>query len=255
MNLNDINAYLEFMMNWTFVWKTNPGTVSRKISLLGFCVMALTFTVGCGTGKASRKKDDFFTSGSREADQRAMQRMAKSEQLSGAGEGSGEKRAKKAVPAEGPAGSDGTGKAAQVEGKLTLFDRLGGEAGIGAIVEDFTTRVLQDPRVNWSRKGVTRGGFSFRRNRSVAWDGAPASVARLKTHLKQFLVLATGGPAHYDGKQMKSAHAAMHIGNPEFEAALGDLKASLDKLQIPNKEQKELLSILESPRPQIVTVR
>ena len=54
---------------------------------------------------------------------------------------------------------------------------------------------------------------------------------------------------------MKSTHAAMHIGNPEFDAALGDLKASLDRLQIPNKEQKELLSIIESTRPQIVTAR
>ena len=40
----------------------------------------------------------------------------------------------------------------------------------------------------------------------------------------------------------------MHISNPEFDAAIGDLKASLDKLQIPNKEQKELLAIVESTR-------
>ena len=47
----------------------------------------------------------------------------------------------------------------------------------------------------------------------------------------------------------------MHIGNPEFDAAIGDLKASLDKLRIPNKEQKERLSIIERTRPQIVTER
>ena len=34
-----------------------------------------------------------------------------------------------------------------------------------------------------------------------------------------------------------------------------DLKASLDTLQIPNKDQKEPLSIIESTRPQIVTQR
>ena len=32
-------------------------------------------------------------------------------------------------------------------------------------------------------------------------------------------------------------------------------KASLDKLQIPNTEQKEWLAIVESTRPEIVTVR
>jgi hemoglobin len=47
----------------------------------------------------------------------------------------------------------------------------------------------------------------------------------------------------------------MHITNPEFDAAVGDLKAALDKAQVPNKEQKELLAIVESTRPQIVTER
>ncbi len=47
----------------------------------------------------------------------------------------------------------------------------------------------------------------------------------------------------------------MHITNSEFDAAIGDLKASLDKMRIPNREQKELLAIVESTRPQIVTER
>jgi hemoglobin len=75
-------------------------------------------------------------------------------------------------------------------------------------------------------------------------------VALLEKHLVQFLALATGGPAHYEGKDIKSTHAG-----PEFDAALGDLKASLDRLQIPNQEQKELLAIIESTRPEIVEER
>jgi hemoglobin len=220
---------------------------------------ALCAGIGCGSTKVGKKKDDFFTSGSREADQRASQRMAKDEQLAGSGEGAGEKGVKKAEPAKpatnAPNSEIKTNKAAQVEGKLALFDRLGGEKGLTAIVDDFLPRALQDPRVNWPRTGVKRGGFSFRRNRTVAWQPSPENIAVLKKHFVQFLALATGGPAHYDGKEIKPTHAAMHIGNPEFDAALGDLKASLDKLQIPNKEQKELLSIIESTRPQIVTQR
>jgi hemoglobin len=80
-------------------------------------------------------------------------------------------------------------------------------------------------------------------------------VTLLRQHMVQFLALATGGPAHYEGKEIKSAHAGMHISNPEFDAVLGDLKASLDKLRIPNTEQKELLAIVESTRPLIVTER
>lgn len=221
---------------------------------------ALIGCVGCGTFTNGKKKDEFFTSGSREADQRADQRMAKDEQLAGSGEGAGEKGAKQAVATKPDAngqGDNATNKAAQVEGKLPLFDRLGGEKGIIAIVDDLTPRVLQDPRVDWQREGVKSGGWAFWRNSSssAAWTAAAGNVATLKKHLVQFIELATGGPVHYDGKTMKSAHAGMHIGNPEFDAVLGDLKASLDRLQIPNKEQKELLSIIESTRPQIVTQR
>jgi hemoglobin len=198
----------------------NKGDQIIRIVL--FAVLGVS--MGCGSGKATKKQDDFFTSGSREADQRATQRMAKEQQVAGGGQGQ--------------------------ESKTTK----GGEQGITAIVEDFTTRALEDPRVNWQRKGVKRGGL-FGRDESAAWTATPTNSANLKKHLVQFLSLAAGGPAQYDGKEMKSAHAGMHITNPEFDATIGDLKASLDKLRIPDKEQKELLAIIESTRPQIVTER
>src|SRR3954467_9422547 len=102
---------------------------SRRLTLL-LIAAAVIAAPGCGGGKAEKKNNDFFTSGSREADQRAQQRMAKDEQLTGSGEGTGEKGVKKAKP---NAGAPGGGQAAQVEGKLALFDRLGGEQGISAI--------------------------------------------------------------------------------------------------------------------------
>jgi len=226
-------------------------------SAFAACVIAslMVWTAGCGTGKPAAQNRNFFTSGSKEADQRASQRMAKNEQLSGSGENAGEKNVKKATKSNGeltPTGN--TDKAAQAQGKLTLFDRLGGEQGITAIIEDFTPRAIQDPRVNWERRGAERTGF-FHHQKSPEWRATPDNVTRLKKHLVQFIALATGGPAHYDGKEIKATHSGMHITNAEFDAAVGDLKASLDKLQIPNKEQKELLSIIESTRPEIVAER
>lgn len=220
------------------------------------CAMAVALTIaglvlgGCGSGKDPEKKNDFFTSGSRDADQRASQTMARHEQL----EGSSEKGAKEATSEKN---SDIT-QPAQVEGKLALYERLGGEEGITKIVADFMPRVLADPRVNWQRKGVEKGRFfSFRRERknAVLWSATPQNVEKLQKHFAQFLSLATGGPARYEGKEIKASHAGMRISNAEFDAVIGDLKASLDRIQIPNKEQKELLAIVESTRPQIVTER
>jgi hemoglobin len=208
-----------------------------------FCLLLLS---GCGPA-AKEKSHDFFTSGSHEADQRADQRMAKTEQLRGSGEGGGEKASAK-VTAEGKT-------VVKADELKSLYDRLGGEKSITAIVEDFVPRALADPRVNWERKGVKMGGFTVHRGKLMQWNASPENVAQLKKHIVQFISLSTGGPAYYDGREMKEAHENRHISNAEFDAAIGDLKASLDKLQVPNKEQKELLAIVESTRPQVVQDR
>ncbi|HVV00596.1 MAG TPA: group 1 truncated hemoglobin [Verrucomicrobiae bacterium] len=232
--------------------KTNTtnstGSESWKLALRWPVLLLLILGVGATGCHSKREKQDqtFFTSGSREADQRATQRMAKAEQLSGSGENGGQGGVKGANPTEGAA--------ARAQGKLSLYERLGGEDGISRIVDDFTPRLLADPRVNWDRKGVPRGGL-FHHGKSVTWNPTPQNVATLKSHMVQFLSLATGGPSKYQGGEMKGVHSGMHISNPEFDAAVGDIKASLDKLKVPNEEQKEFLAIVESTRPQIVTER
>jgi hemoglobin len=193
----------------------------------------LLFVAGCGSREAKPDRD-FHTSGSREADQRAEQRIARDQQLKGEGSGKDEGR-----------------KAAE---KKSLYDRLGGEEGIALIVEDFVNRAVADPRVNWERKGVTKGGW-FRRNKSVEWSNTPENGTRMKKHITQFLCTVTGGPPLYEGRDMKEVHGSMHISNPEFDAAIGDLKASLDNLKVPINEQKELLAVVESTRPLVVTKR
>jgi hemoglobin len=173
--------------------------------------------------------------------------MAQQQQLSGTGESSTGKGKSKDK-------EDDSGGQPKVPTKRTLFDRLGGQTGLVAIVDDFLPRALQDPRVNWDRKGTTHTSL-LHPSKPTTWDPNPTNVATLKKHIIQFLSLATGGPSRYEGREMKPVHAGMHISNPEFDAAVGDLKASLDKLQIPDTEQKELLAVIESTRAEIVTER
>jgi len=205
------------------------------------CVLGLA-VAGCDTPE--RKQPEFHTSGSREADQRAEQQVAKVQQLRG--EGVGDDKKKKGL--EGLISG-------QPAPKKSLFERLGGEPGVVTIVEDWVNRMVADPRVNFTRKGVTKGGFSIHRNDSVEWQNVPENGTALKKHFAQFLTLSTGGPAKYDGKEMRASHADMHIANDEFDAAMGDLKSSLDNLGVATTEQKELLAIVESTRPQVATKR
>ncbi|MDP9175664.1 MAG: group 1 truncated hemoglobin [Planctomycetota bacterium] len=194
-------------------------------------MMPLLLAGGCAGSQKQNK--DFYTSGNREADQRADQRMAQAEQLKGEGEGSGD-------------------KSKLADTKRSLYDRLGGQQGLQSIADDFVTRAMADPRVNWERKGIIQGGLSIHHDRSMQWDASPEKVKALKTHLAQFLALASGGPTQYEGRQMKEAHGGLHITNAEFDASVGDMKATLDKMQIPNTEQKELLAIIETTRAQVV---
>jgi hemoglobin len=197
------------------------------------CLTILSlFAITTGCGNQQKQDRDFHTSGSREADQRAEQQVAKVQQLRGEGAKDGE-----AAP------------------KKSLYDRLGGDQGINMIVDDWIARALADPRVNWERKGLKQGGLSLSRGKSLEWNASPENVANMKKHIAQFVKVATGGPAKYEGREMKEAHANMRITNAEFDAAVGDLKASLDKLGLPVEEQKELLAIVESTRPQVASER
>src|SRR4051812_12447216 len=112
-------------------WKTTDGDgfmktqwkVQTALTLMLCALLAVAFS-GCRTKPQAQNKE-FFTSGSKDADQRASQRMAKSEQLEGSGEGSGEKGVKKGTKKA----AGGTGEGVQAENKVSLFDRLGGEKG------------------------------------------------------------------------------------------------------------------------------
>ena len=122
-----------------------------------------------------------------------------------------------------------------------LYDRLGGEPAIKQVVDDFVARAAEDPRVNFFRKGQPR-----------EWKPSETEIATLKTRLIQFIGKATGGPQKYEGKDMKTVHAGMKITNDEFNALAADLAASLNKLNVPAREQAELLGIVETTRKDIV---
>ena len=210
------------------------GFVEMNRFSLPLCMMIAALLIGCGN---KEKQDrDFHTSGSREADQRAEQQVAKVQQLRG--EGGDEAAAKK-----------------------SLFARLGGDKGIDTIVDDWINRAMSDPRVNWRRTGVKQGGMSFRRGRSLEWKGDATAIANMKKHIAQFIKVATGapvptsGPTKYQGRDLKAVHGGMRITNAEFDASVGDLKATLDKLGVATEEQKELLAIVESTRPQVAAER
>jgi hemoglobin len=122
-----------------------------------------------------------------------------------------------------------------------LYNRLGGEKGIRAVVDDFVARVMGDSKVNFARAGTGK-----------IWTASAENVARLKEHLVQYLSGATGGPSEYRGKDLLAAHQGMKIHGSEFDAFLEDLKASMEKAGVGKNEQDDVLRIVTATRKMVV---
>ncbi len=74
----------------------------------------------------------------------------------------------------------------------------------------------------------------------------------LKVQVATLVCQVTGGPCKYVGKGMKESHSSFHISQKEWDAALVDFQASLDRFKVPAAEQHELVAIVESPKADIV---
>jgi len=116
----------------------------------------------------------------------------------------------------------------------TLFERLGGADAITAVVKDFRDRCGGDSRIN----------AKFART----------DMARLTSMLIDQVTEASGGPAKYTGRDMKTTHTYMGVTTGEFNALVEDLVATMNKFGVGKAEQDELLGILGPLKSDIVEV-
>lgn len=126
-------------------------------------------------------------------------------------------------------------------GTKSLYERLGGEAAIKAVVDEFVAIAAADEKVNFFRKGTGK-----------EWQPGEQDVIKLKKHLVDMIGSVTGGPQKYTGRSMKEAHAGMKITEGEFHALAADLIAALDKFKVPQAEKDELIKIVATTKGEIV---
>ena len=119
-------------------------------------------------------------------------------------------------------------------GGVTLYKRLGEKAAIQKVIDEFLPIVAADTRIN-----------KF---------FATTDLKRLNTLLVEQVANATGGPEKYTGRDMKTSHAGLKIGMTDFNALVEDLGKAMTKLNVPAKEQGELVAILGPLQKDIVTV-
>jgi hemoglobin len=127
----------------------------------------------------------------------------------------------------------------ETQAEPTLYGRLGGVYNIATVVDDFIDRVMTDARLN--------------ANPRVDEAHHRVSPAGFKYYVTEMLCEAAGGPQKYSGRTMGDSHRHLMITDEEWVSFMDDLQQTLDKFEVPQPEQDEVISIVESTKEGIVT--
>jgi hemoglobin len=115
----------------------------------------------------------------------------------------------------------------------SLYDRLGGAAGIAALVDDVIAAHLVNPIVQTRFQNIK-------------------DLEHAKKMAREFFVAGSGGPAPYTGRDMRTTHRGMNISEQEYLAVMDDIMNALDKHRIDEATKKDVLAIIYSLKNEII---
>ncbi|WP_280587745.1 group 1 truncated hemoglobin [Halorubrum sp. Boch-26] len=114
----------------------------------------------------------------------------------------------------------------------TLYDRLGDEPAVGAVVDEFYDRVSADER--------------------VAHHFEDVDTSAQRSHQTTLLSAVTGGPMGYEGDDMETAHEGLAITDAEFGAIAGRLDAALREFDVDGADREAVMEAVEGFRDDVV---
>jgi hemoglobin len=115
----------------------------------------------------------------------------------------------------------------------SLYDRLGGAAGISALVDDVMAAHLANPLVQTRFQSIK-------------------DIEHAKQMAREFFGAGSGGPAPYTGRDMRTTHRGMNISEQEYLAVMDDIMGALAKHAIDEASRKDVLAILYSLKGEII---
>ena len=122
---------------------------------------------------------------------------------------------------------------AHVGPRQSDYERIGGGPAVSSVVTRFYDLVLADPQVAPFFTGV--------------------DMAALKRHQVLLISQVMGGPASYDGRDLKTAHARLRIGANEFAAVVAHLVTALQEASVPDEVIGRVGEALEASEADIVS--
>ena len=117
---------------------------------------------------------------------------------------------------------------------MSLYEQLGGEAGVAVVVDDFYARIVADELL-------------------APWF-VHADHDSIRFHLKAYLAVALGGPEQYSGRSMRQAHGGLRITGEAFDTVLDRLVESLVAAGVDDAATAKVRSLVATLRPVVVLV-
>ncbi|HEX5304933.1 MAG TPA: group 1 truncated hemoglobin [Dyella sp.] len=114
----------------------------------------------------------------------------------------------------------------------TLYDQLGGQAGVAAITESLLDAMANDPL--------------------VAPSFAHVDITRWKRVFADYVCQTSDGPCRYTGGSMEDVHRGMDINEAMFNALVEDLITAMNRQHVPVRVQNRLIARLAPTRPQML---
>lgn len=114
----------------------------------------------------------------------------------------------------------------------SLYEKIGGESSIKAVVEEFYQRLIGDAQLAPVFSGV--------------------DMKNLKRHQALFISQALGGPKHYSGRSMFDAHKHLSVTDEQFGKVAGHLKGTLEHLGVAPGDVQTILTTVGSLKKDIV---
>lgn len=117
----------------------------------------------------------------------------------------------------------------------SLYERIGGESAMRAAVIKMYDKILSDGEL------------------APFFENIDVNV--LRNSQTAFVTFAFGGPNHYTGKTMRSAHANSvknGLNDRHFDLVAGHLKAAMEELGVSADLIAEALAIVETTRSDVL---
>lgn len=117
--------------------------------------------------------------------------------------------------------------------EFSIYEAIGGEQALVAVVDDFYVRVLADPQLSRFFAGT--------------------DMPKLKGRQVEFFATALGGPDFYQGRGMREAHVGRGIVQADFDKVAFHLTSALAAAGVPPRTITQIVEAISPLADEIVS--